>query len=79
MSSIAPVQIRAARAMLDWSMTDLSKAAGVSVSTIKRFEDGRSAPVSDDTVAKMQGAVEAQGVRFLADDGNGLGVRFRRR
>ncbi len=79
MSSIAPVQIRAARAMLDWSMTDLSRAAGVSVSTIKRFEDGRSAPVSDDTVAKMQGAVEAQGVRFLADDGNGLGVRFRRR
>lgn len=78
MPSIVPVQIRAARAMLDWSMMDLARAAQVSVSTVKRFEDGRLAPVSDGTVALMQNAIEAQGVHFLVDDGSGPGVRFQR-
>ncbi len=79
MTSITPAQIRAARAMLDWSMVDLAEAARVSVSTIKRFESGDRQPVSDGTVARMQDAAETKGVRFLADDGKGPGVRLRRR
>ena len=79
MSPITPRQIRAARAMLNWSMTDLARAAGVSISTVKRFEDGSVQNVSDHAAARLQDAAETEGVRFLADDGNGVGVRFRRR
>ena len=76
---ISPAQVRAARAMLDWSMMDLAKAAGVSISTVKRFDDETAALVTAETVSLMQDALETQGVRFLADDGNGAGVRCRRR
>ena len=79
MPSISPAQIRAARAMLDWSMMDLAEAARVSVSTVKRFESEGDQPVSADTVALMQDARETEWVRFLDDDGNGPGVRLRRR
>lgn len=79
MPSITPAQMRAARALLDWSMMDLAAAAGVSVSTVKRFEGGSEQPVSDDTVALMRGAAEAEGVSFLRDDGAGAGVRLRGR
>ena len=57
----------------------LARAAGVSISTVKRFEDGSVQNVSDHAAARLQDAAETEGVRFLADDGNGVGVRFRRR
>ena len=79
MSVISAAQVRAARGLLDWSMVDLAKAARVSVSTVKRFEDGQLAPVSDETVALMQDAFETEGVRFLSDDGSGPGLRYRSR
>ena len=79
MYALTSSQVRAARGLLDWSMVDLAKAARVSVSTVKRFEDGRLAPVSDETVALMQDAFETEGVRFLPDDGNGPGLRYRGR
>lgn len=79
MPPISPLQVRAARAMLDWSMADLARTAKISISTVKRFEDGRSVLVSDGTVGLLQDALERQGVRFLPDDGNGLGVRCRGR
>ncbi len=77
MPPISPAQMRAARAMLDWSMMDLAAAARVSVSTVKRFERGSDRPVTDETVALMRDAVEAQGIRFLPDEGKGAGVRGR--
>ena len=76
MPPISPAQVRAARALLNWSMMDLATAARVSVSTVKRFDDGQGSPTS---VGLMQDALETEGVRFLADDGNGPGVRLRRR
>ena len=65
--------------MLGWSMVNLAKAARVSVSTVKRSEDEQSVLVSEDMVALMQDALETEGVRFLADDGHGPGMRLRRR
>ncbi len=35
---VTPLQIRAARALLDWTQTDLAKAAGYSTTTIWRVE-----------------------------------------
>ncbi len=75
MPTITPAQIRGARGMLDWSMTDLAKASGVSVSTVKRVGDGRMALVSPTTVSQIRGALEAAGVEFLGDEGSGPGMR----
>lgn len=79
MPSISPSQIRAARGMLDWSMMDLAKAAQVSISTVKRFEVEGTQSVSDQTAALMREALESAGIRFLADEGEGPGLRHRRR
>ena len=65
--------------MLGWSMMALANAARVSVSTIKRIEDDGPQPVSGAILAVVRNALETEGVRFLADDGNGLGVRLRTR
>lgn len=79
MPTITSLQIRAARALLNWSMVDLALAAGVSVSTVKRCEDGRSMLVTDSTFGLMRDALEREGVRFLPDDGDGPGVRLQQR
>lgn len=63
--------------MLGWSMMDLAKAADVSISTIKRIEFTLPQPVSGFMVITVRETMEAAGVMFLPDDGNGLGVRIR--
>ena len=76
MPSISPAQVRAARAMLDWSMMDLAGKARISISTVKRFEDGKGAPAS---VHMMQDAFETEGIRFWEDkDGSEVGVLLSR-
>lgn len=65
--------------MLGWSMLDLANAARISVSTVKRFESEGAQFVSVDIVARMQDAAETEGVRSLADDGDGPGLRLRHR
>ena len=76
---ITPGQIRAARAFLGWSMVDLANAATVSVSTIKRIADDSLRSATERSVILVQDALEAAGVRFLVDDGEGLGVRYKAR
>ncbi len=57
-------------------MLDLAKAARVSISTIKRVEHGNSESGSDRIFALIQAAIEAEGVRFLPDSGDGPGMRL---
>jgi transcriptional regulator with XRE-family HTH domain len=64
-----------ARAALDWSTTDLARAADVGPATVNRFETGQDARIS--TVEKLRAALEAAGVVFIAENGGGAGVRFR--
>lgn len=63
--------------MLGLSMVELAQAARLSVSTVKRVEDGGPARISDDAVAQIRDALEVRGVRFLPEDGEGPGLRFR--
>lgn len=60
-------QIRAARALLDWSQPKLAEASGLSLPTIRRMEGpigpGRSSAANVDAVRK---ALEKEGVVFLA-------------
>jgi transcriptional regulator with XRE-family HTH domain len=58
-------QIRAARALLGWSQSDLAGAAGVSLMTVKRLEASDDAfRARFDTVMKVKQAVEAAGIEF---------------
>jgi transcriptional regulator with XRE-family HTH domain len=64
-----------ARAALEWSTTNLARAANVGQATINRFEAGRDARIS--SVDKLRNALEAAGILFIAENGGGVGVRFR--
>lgn len=69
-------QIRAARAMLRMEQTELAKAAGVSVETIKRMEKATGVPrVQQDTLRSVKRALERAGIVFLDDDENKPGGR----
>lgn len=70
-------QIRAARGLLGWSQTKLGDASDLSLPTVKRFETG-SASVSDDAIEAMRAALEAAGVIFVDENGEGPGVRLRK-
>lgn len=67
--------LRAARVALDIKHDDLAKQAGVSERTLVRIETPQS--VSDDSFARVQAALEARGVQFLAPGGgHGPGMRI---
>jgi hypothetical protein len=73
-------QIRAARALLRWKVTELSTRSGVSVRTIIRAEAVEGVPrMTTDRMDALQLALEQGGVLFLdANTVNGPGVRLRR-
>ena len=66
-----------ARALLRWSVKDLANAAGVSVSTVKRMEDGAIGPGRSSlaSVEQVKAAFEAGGAAFIPENGGGAGVR----
>jgi len=72
-------QIKAGRALLSWSQSDLASQSGVSEPTIARLESvdgqlgGREA-----TVQKIQAALEKGGIQFIDENGGGSGVRLRK-
>lgn len=72
---LLPAQVRAARALLDWSQDDLARRAGVGLSTVKDMEIGKRDP-SSDSVAAIRRALEVEGVRFLPSNGEGPGARL---
>ncbi|WP_298955337.1 helix-turn-helix domain-containing protein [uncultured Methylobacterium sp.] len=59
--------ICAARALLNWSMHDLAIASGVSLSSIRRLEDGRKSP-SVRTRWTTITALQEAGVGFMLAD-----------
>lgn len=69
---LTPIQSRMARAALGWSMRDLARHAGVSVSTVSRFEATPTDPI-DATHRSMRKALEKAGIELI--DHNA--VRFR--
>jgi transcriptional regulator with XRE-family HTH domain len=65
-----------ARAALDWSTQDLAREAEVGANTINRFEGGQDSRVS--SVEKLQRTLEDAGVIFVAENGDGPGVRLKK-
>ena len=72
-------QIRAARAMLGWAVSELATRAGVSWRTIQRAEAaGAGVPrMHIATLEKIRAALEAAGIEFTQNAG-GTGIRLRR-
>ena len=70
-------QIKAARSLLDWDQKELAIRANVGITTVKRLE-ARSGVVGGtmDTVVRLKSALEAAGIEFIGDPGDGPGVRL---
>ncbi|MFH6785512.1 MULTISPECIES: PAS domain-containing protein [Methylobacterium] len=65
--------IRAARGLLDWSMAQLAAASGLSLSTVRRLEDGGEGQSSRSRHAAIA-ALQQAGIGFVFIDGNTLAV-----
>lgn len=65
---ISPTQIRAARAMLDWSQDKLAEVTGLAKRTILTLEQGNTVPRAD-TANAIQDAFEKNGIEFLPGNG----------
>jgi transcriptional regulator with XRE-family HTH domain len=75
----SPSQIRAARALVGWSQSDVAAAAGLSVPTVKRAEAEDGIHVSEAALIAITSALKKAGVEFIAENGEGAGVRLRKR
>jgi transcriptional regulator with XRE-family HTH domain len=64
---------------MGWSQTRLGEEAGLSLATVKRYETGSALRVSEDAVNAMQNALERAGVIFVAENGEGPGVRLKKK
>jgi DNA-binding transcriptional regulator YiaG len=75
---MSPAQCRAARALLGITQTELAETAGLGLSTVVDFEKQRRI-VSGEAIQEMKLALEKRGILFLETNGEGEGVRLRRR
>ncbi|ODR97430.1 hypothetical protein AUC69_12540 [Methyloceanibacter superfactus] len=75
---IGAPQIRAARALLNISQSDLADSASVSPATIKRLEAASEVRGTAESLWKVEKALEELGVEFIAAESDrGPGVRLR--
>jgi len=74
---IGGAQIRAGRALLNWSAAELAKRSGVTRFTIQRLEQHDAVPPSrSQTLEDIQRALEAAGVEFIGTPVDRPGVRL---
>ena len=74
----SPSQIRAARALVGWSQSEVATAAGLSIPTVKRAEADGGIRVSEGAMIAIASALKKAGVEFIAENGGGAGVRLRK-
>ena len=71
-------QIRAARALLGWSGTDLADFSGVGITTLRRYELQRGIPSANTSVLMMiKKTLESAGIEFTGDPLVNPGVTLR--
>ena len=73
---VTSAQLRAARGLLNWTVRDLAERAGVHRNTVTRIETNATAP--GHALSAVQAALEAAGVIFIDENGEGPGVRLRK-
>ena len=78
---ISSNQIRAARALLGWSGTDLADLSGVGITTLRRYELQRGIPSANTSVLlTLKETLEDAGIEFTGDPlvNPGVTLRFKR-
>jgi transcriptional regulator with XRE-family HTH domain len=75
--SISTAQLKEARRLLGWTLSTVGGKSDLSTSTLSFFETDRRRPSALD-VSKIRKAFEAAGVDFIAENGDGPGVRLRK-
>jgi hypothetical protein len=73
---LTAAQCRAARALIEWSVDELSRASKVDTKTITDFELRYHAPSGHDK-RRIRVALEEGGVIFIPENGGGAGVRLK--
>ena len=64
---ISSHQIKAARALLDWSQEDLSKLVDISLPTLRNIEKGGD--TKQESLKRIKAVFEENGIEFVIDDG----------
>ena len=80
---MTPDQVKAARALLGWSITRLSVYSDTSYELVRTFErNGRIVPMKGldrmqkiDAIAVIHATLEEAGVEFIEDDTSGVRLR----
>ena len=71
-------QIRAARALLGWSGTDLAEKSGVGITTLRRYELQKGIPSANTSVLlTLKETLEQAGIEFTGDPLVNPGVTLR--
>ena len=71
-------QLRAARALLGWSGTNLAEKSGVGITTLRRYELQKGIPSANTTVLLvLKGTLEKAGIEFTGDPLVNPGVTLR--
>lgn len=71
-------QIRAARALLNWSASDLAEKVSATRQTIFRLEQAEGVPSTKlQTIISIISAFEEAGVEFIGTPEDSPGVRFK--
>lgn len=65
----------AARALLGWSLNDMAKRSGVSISTIRRIEESTAITAKKPILTKLIGVLHEAGIEFRQEDADGWYVR----
>lgn len=73
---IAAAQCRAARALLEWTESQLAEAAGVEVEVVRQLEARFRRPTAPQQ-RRIRKALEEGGVVFIAENGGGFGARLK--
>lgn len=77
---ITGAQIRAARGLIRWSAETLAERSKLGVATVRRAESVDGLPtITEANIAAIRTALEAAGVIFIEQNGNGPGVRLKER
>ncbi|MEY4120401.1 MAG: hypothetical protein RLZZ472_791 [Pseudomonadota bacterium] len=70
-------QIRAARALLDWTRSELSEKSGIGISALMRFESADGVPAGNiKTIDAVKKTFEDVGVEFIGSPDDRPGVRL---
>jgi transcriptional regulator with XRE-family HTH domain len=77
LQTLTSAQCRAGRALVKWSVRDLSAKCGVHRNTISAFETDLTAP-NNSTLAVIRAALSVAGVEFIPENGGGAGVRLKK-